>query len=426
MIIAVCGNLASGKTTLAKYICNNYDFYYVPYERSELSFLNDFFDNIHENFLQTQLAFLTSKASQISSLLSKGKNIVIDRSLEEDIHVFAQLWIDGYNIEERITKLYFDTATYIVSSLPIPDLYILCDCSPEISIQRLSNRPQRSFESKYPPNHIEKLYDYLQDIAFPQESTYIRIDSSLWNFTNADIMQDIMFEIKNTINYHLDDTYKQLSLFNLEPVPSPVIALNHTYVTDFRMGTSFHRSYIKEFEPKKKCIYLAAPFTALTSSDENTSTTNTFEISTRSHGILPKSYQKQLEKIRRQIITTWHTDVILPHKDVNQWGHIELSSDIVIKNILENINNCDCIVAIPSTSIGVHLELGIAIAQHKPIIIFEVENLKNSFYVPNLDIITNIKRFCVNTIDEIPKIIQQTDINILINQPMEVTTNEIF
>ena len=79
MIIAVCGNIASGKSTLAHYISNNYGFSYIPHNRSELPFLKDFFEDIPEKFLQTQLAFLSNKASQINTLLKSGKNIVIYR-----------------------------------------------------------------------------------------------------------------------------------------------------------------------------------------------------------------------------------------------------------------------------------------------------------------------------------------------------------
>ena len=110
MIIAVCGNIASGKTTLAHYISNNYGFSYVPHNRIQsYLFLKDFFEDIPEKFLQTQLAFLSNKASQIHTLLKSGKNIVIDRSLEEDIQVFAKLWLDNYSIDERIKKLYLRT-----------------------------------------------------------------------------------------------------------------------------------------------------------------------------------------------------------------------------------------------------------------------------------------------------------------------------
>lgn len=424
MIIAVCGNLASGKSTFAKYINKNYDFYYVPYNRTELSFLKDFFDDIPEKFLQTQLAFLTNKASQIRNLLNKGKNIVIDRSLEEDIHVFAELWINEYNIDERVKKLYLDTASYIVNSLPVPDLYIICDCPPEISRKRLTNRPKRDFEDKYPPNHIEKLYNYIQNMEFP-ESTYIKIDSAKWDFTLPDVMEEIMLEIKKTISCYLDNNFRQLSLFNYRQSYLPPDNLSSKYIIDYHIVPSFNISHIKHFELKKKNIYLAAPFTALTTPQEEL-LDNNFQAANRNHGVLPKRYQRKLEKIRKQIMSSWDVNVILPHKDVNQWGHIDLSSDIIIKKIIENVSNCDCVVAIPSTSIGVHLELGIAIAQRKPIIIFEVKNLENSFYVPNLDILNNIRRYSVNSIDDIPQIIQQADVIDFIIKSMEVTTNEIY
>lgn len=73
MIIAVCGNLGSGKTTIANYIASHYNFVYIPYSRNELNFIEDFFDAIPEKFLQTQTSFLISKASQIKELLKEKK-----------------------------------------------------------------------------------------------------------------------------------------------------------------------------------------------------------------------------------------------------------------------------------------------------------------------------------------------------------------
>ena len=418
MIIAVCGNIASGKSTLAHYISNNYGFSYVPHNRSELPFLKDFFEDIPEKFLQTQLAFLSNKASQIHTLLKSGKNIVIDRSLEEDIQVFAKLWLDNYNIDERIKKLYLELASYIVGSLPNPELYIMCDCPPEISIQRLSQRPRRDFEDKYPPNHIEMLYKYMQKLKYPENSTVITINSAICNFTIPAMSEEVLQDIKKIIDCHLSNAFQQLTLYNYESITSYKKELSSKYITNCRIGSSINSSHLKQLRTKKKIVYLAAPFTALTipRAESAKEMDTLITQSPTNHGILPLDYQKKLERIRKQIISSWNTDVILPHKDVNHWGHKDLSSDIVLRKIIENITTSNYIVAIPATSIGVHLELGIAIAQHKPIIIFEVENMKNSFYVPNLNILDTVHLYHTKTLDDIPRIIRQPElINLFYN-----------
>lgn len=411
LIIAICGNIGSGKTTLAKYLCQAYDYSYVPNHRSDLDFLNDFFENIPERFLQTQLSFLTNKATEIRILLAKGKNIVIDRSLEEDIQVFAKMWIDNYKIDERIIKLYLDASTYILNSIPSPDLYIMCDCSPEISKKRLEQREKRLFENKYPENHIEKIYDYLQYLQIPQNSFFIKISSEDNNFCDPLVLSEIINEIRHFMGYHLN-TFKQRSIFSIidETYDDYTTPPTCNYIKDYKIGKNTLSPHSLLYK-KHYSIYLAAPFTSIANSEDKAVPEQQDYYqqllipSQRKHGTLPVKYQRILERIRKQIANSWNVDVILPHKDVNAWGKNELSSDIVLAKIVENINSCHGIVAIPSTSIGVHLEIGIAIAQQKPIIIFDIDELENSFYVSNFNVLNNIRTCHAAKISDIPKII---------------------
>ena len=107
MIIAVSGNMGSGKTTLAKQLVEMYDFVYIPHEKKYTYFLNDFFNDFEKFFLPTQLSFIISKAVEIKQLSDKGKNIIIDRSLIEDIYIFATYWMENITIEERIKDIFF-------------------------------------------------------------------------------------------------------------------------------------------------------------------------------------------------------------------------------------------------------------------------------------------------------------------------------
>lgn len=68
MIIAVSGNVGSGKTTLAKYISEKYCFDYIPQHRLEFDFIDDFFNDIEGKFFPAQVSFLLSKAIELQEL----------------------------------------------------------------------------------------------------------------------------------------------------------------------------------------------------------------------------------------------------------------------------------------------------------------------------------------------------------------------
>ena len=73
MIIAVCGNIASGKTLLLIIlVIITASPMFLIIDQNYL-FLKDFFEDIPEKFLQTQLAFLSNKASQIHSFKVRKK-----------------------------------------------------------------------------------------------------------------------------------------------------------------------------------------------------------------------------------------------------------------------------------------------------------------------------------------------------------------
>lgn len=405
MIIAVCGNLGSGKTTIANYIASHYNFVYIPYSRNELNFIEDFFDAIPEKFLQTQTSFLISKASQIKELLKEKKNIVIDRSLIEDIHIFAQNWIDNCSIESRIVTLYHDIATYIYSSLPEPDVHVLCNCSIEKSKKGILNRPSRSFENKYPENHIENLHSYYENLSFSKDTTTIAIDTENLEFEDFNITKQVVEEIFScieTINQEIDNKDIQLSFFEHQ-------------LSSNQEGTIKGKSFIKyvEYSEKKislfnfkdilnlKVVYLAAPFTNLASEKRSVKNENRLFVHDLPYGVLPKSYQKKLLAIKKEIKTKWNYETLLPHQDINNWGKKELSASSVMQSITDGLNAASVVLAIPGESIGVHFEIGYALSQNKKIIIFEVSELKNSFFVKGFIGLNNTKVISVKSINQI-------------------------
>jgi hypothetical protein len=124
---------------------------------------------------------------------------------------------------------------------------------------------------------------------------------------------------------------------------------------------------------------LAAPFTSFA--------TNQAEIddlfSTEDYGTIDETYKTFLLDLEGYFKNLGY-NTFLPHKDINNWGKTKLSSQEVLSQIVDFVRRADAIFSIPSTSVGVHLELGIALELKKPIVIADIKDIPQSFFAKGL------------------------------------------
>lgn len=407
MIIAISGNTGSGKTTLAEYIANEYGFAYVPKRRLEFDFIDDFFDDIEGRFFPAQVSFLLSKAIELQELHSTNSNIVIDRSLLEDIEVFARLWIENKRIDPKIVQLYWHTAEFIKNSIPSPTLYVVCKCPAELSISRITQRNKRRFEEKYPPNHVKMLERYYSELSFDNETPYVIVDTSFYDFTKKGDLEIVCKEIFD----HVVATQKpiQLSLFDsYEIEPKQIKGM------EFHHFSCQYPIYLNK-EVTNDYIYLAAPFTQVT--EEITKTKGSMEEDVfseiffeESYGELPDYYKKTLIRIKRSLKIKYKKNVFIPHKEINNWGKTNYSSEYLAPRIVNSVKNASAIVSIPGNSLGVHLELGIAIANRKPIVIFDVDEFRCGYLIQGFTESYKVRYIRLPSIKQIPNEIKRNDI----------------
>lgn len=411
MIIAVSGNVGSGKTILSHYLSTTYNLSYVPQKRLEFDFLDDFFSNIESYFLPAQLSFLVSKAVELQDLLKNNKNIVMDRSLLEDIDVFARLWIENRNIDQRIVRLFRNTAEFIYRSFPKPDFYIFCCCPADICKQRISNRDVRTYERKYPLNHIEMLEKYYEDFRKNIDAPCVEIDTLQYDFTQQEVISEICNIIFKKIQQ--EPSFDQLSMFDTSKAQSESQFETLPGVVFHNFDDMFidnNQSF--QFENKQKpYIYLAAPFTqkapvlCVEKTGEFEELNLFSSVSQPEYGRLDEDYQKVLLKIERSLIKQCSMKVHLPHRDINNWGKKNYSTEYLTPKIINHVSKASALVAIPGNSIGVHLELGIAIEKKIPIIIFDTDDFKSSFFVSGFQELPFVKYIKVSSLSEIPKVI---------------------
>jgi len=89
MHVAIAGNIGAGKTTLTKLLAKHYN--WDPHFESveENPYLDDFYGEMERWSFNLQVYFLNSRFRQVLEFHESGKNIIQDRTIYEDAHIFA-------------------------------------------------------------------------------------------------------------------------------------------------------------------------------------------------------------------------------------------------------------------------------------------------------------------------------------------------
>ena len=89
MHVAIAGNIGAGKTTLTSLLAKHYK--WSPHYESveENPYLDDFYGSMERWSFNLQIYFLNSRFRQILEIRESGKNIIQDRTIYEDAHIFA-------------------------------------------------------------------------------------------------------------------------------------------------------------------------------------------------------------------------------------------------------------------------------------------------------------------------------------------------
>ena len=89
MYVAIAGNIGAGKTSLTEMLAKHYK--WEPHFEDVIDnpYLNDFYDQMERWSFNLQVYFLKSRFQQLLSFRESKKNIIQDRTIYEDAHIFA-------------------------------------------------------------------------------------------------------------------------------------------------------------------------------------------------------------------------------------------------------------------------------------------------------------------------------------------------
>ena len=89
MHLAVAGNIGAGKTTLTKLLAKHYKWEAQLEDVVDNPYLDDFYNQMARWSFNLQVYFLNSRFRQVLQIRKSGKDIIQDRTIYEDAHIFA-------------------------------------------------------------------------------------------------------------------------------------------------------------------------------------------------------------------------------------------------------------------------------------------------------------------------------------------------
>ena len=162
MYIAIAGNIGSGKTTLTEILTKRYGAK-AYYENLANPYINDFYEDMGRWSFHLQLWFLGSRIQQTLEMLADGsENIVQDRTIYEDAHIFANNLHAMGLMASRDFDTYMKMFNIEQSLLPKPDVLIYLKASVPTLISQIKMRG-REYEQNIDEEYLNRLnekYNY--------------------------------------------------------------------------------------------------------------------------------------------------------------------------------------------------------------------------------------------------------------------------
>ncbi|MFO0611247.1 MAG: deoxynucleoside kinase [Polyangiaceae bacterium] len=171
-IIAVAGNMGAGKSTLVRWLENQFDM--VPFfePNDENPYLADFYGDMKRWSLHSQLFFLIrrfeihksmdARAASPRALDEPLRHIVQDRTIYEDAEVFAAHLHRAGHIDDRDWAMYQDLYRTLTREIRPPDLMIYLRCPLKTLVKRIAQRG-RAFEQKIPRAYLKSLEELYEE-----------------------------------------------------------------------------------------------------------------------------------------------------------------------------------------------------------------------------------------------------------------------
>ena len=182
--MAICGNIGSGKTSLAEKLGHHYG-WKVLYESVENNpYLADFYGDMKKWAFHLQVHFLNSRFAQIKQIQNSKVSAIQDRTIYEDAYIFALNLCQSKLLNERDYRTYLNLFTSMVEHIKAPDLLIYLKADIPRLVTQIQKRG-RDYESAIRLDYLKNLNNhYANWINSYDEGKLLVIDVNDLDFVN--------------------------------------------------------------------------------------------------------------------------------------------------------------------------------------------------------------------------------------------------
>jgi len=196
MHIAIAGNIGAGKTSLTELIAKHYSWEAHFEDVIDNPYLDDFYTHMERWSFNLQIYFLKSRFQQLLAFKNSPKNVVQDRTVYEDAHIFAPNLNAMGLMSQRDFKNYYDLFNLMESLVDGPDLLIYLRSSIPNLVNKIHKRG-RDYENSISIEYLSRLNErYEAWISTYDQNKMVIIDVDDIDFVdNKDDLKTIISKI---------------------------------------------------------------------------------------------------------------------------------------------------------------------------------------------------------------------------------------
>jgi len=203
--VAIAGNIGAGKSSLTKVLAEYFGWNAFFERVDDNPYLPDFYEDMKRWSFNLQVFFLSSRFKHQRDIEKAPDSVVQDRSIYEDVEIFARNLHDMKLMGARDYANYVELFAIMTSYLKPPDLLVYLRASVPTLVRQIQARG-RDFESGIRIDYLERLNELYEGWIerYPHPKLIVETDSL--DFVNED---EHRFEIVSRV---------ESSLFGLFPV----------------------------------------------------------------------------------------------------------------------------------------------------------------------------------------------------------------
>ncbi len=156
MHVAIAGNIGAGKTTLTKLLAKHYKWEPQLEDVVDNPYLDDFYNQMERWSFNLQVYFLNSRFRQVMQIHQSGRDIIQDRTIYEDAHIFAPNLHAMGLMTNRDFENYRSLFDLMESFVKGPDLLIYLRSSIPNLVSQIHKRG-REYENSISIDYLSRL-----------------------------------------------------------------------------------------------------------------------------------------------------------------------------------------------------------------------------------------------------------------------------